>query len=421
MGRRARFVASAFGSAGDFLPTLAVARGLRNAGHEVTFVTNPFHADVIRRADAGMGLVTVGDHVDLYKLITDDPGLLTSPRVLGVMVEDLARPHYVATYHAVRALLRSERVDGVIGSNLAFGALWAALEREVPAMMLAATPLAWTSRAAPVQFLDVELPSWALSLAIGLTNGIGFGLVDHALRSIARSAGATAFDTSYSAVTSRVALHVGVWPELLRPRAPDDQPNMRACGFIRAGHLGAAAPELPRALEAFLDAGEPPIVIALGSIFSLSEDALIADAAAASARLGHRVVVVGPAPRGHTLPEGAFVVPYAAYHLLFPRARATIIHGGAGTTAEALRSGRPTVVVPFAFDQFGIAWQVERLGAGVRVRKRDRTIDAIERALERALDPEISGGAARVGAALADARDGALVCAEWAGELALEG
>lgn len=36
---------------------------------------------------------------------------------------------------------------------------------------------------------------------------------------------------------------------------------------------------------------------------------------------------------------------------LFPRMAAVVHHGGAGTTAEGLRAGVPSVIVPFAFDQ----------------------------------------------------------------------
>ena len=48
-----------------------------------------------------------------------------------------------------------------------------------------------------------------------------------------------------------------------------------------------------------------------------------------------------------------------------------IVHsGGIGTTAQALRSGHPQVVVPFAFDQFDNAERIARLGCGVELSKR---------------------------------------------------
>lgn len=400
-----RYVASAIGSAGDFLPTLAVARVLARDGHDVTFVTNSFHEATVRAA--GLDYVGAGEHIDLYARIIGDPEMLTSPRALGFLTE-LAAPHFAATYHVVRAMLRAERVDAVIGSNLAFGLHWAAIERGVPAVMIAATPLCWIALHAPVQFLDVAIPPSALPLAVGVARAIAYGLIDHVVRSIARSAGPMAFDASFSGVEARLALHAGVWPELLRPPSAGDLPTMHACGFVRAGHLGTTASALPPELEAFLAEGEPPVVIALGSIFSLGSADLVADAADACVDVGRRCVIVGRAPDARALPPGVLVVPYATYELLFPRAAAVVIHGGAGTTGEALRSGRPSVVVPLAFDQFGMAWHVDRLGTGVRVPKRARTRATLASALRRACeDPGLAARAAQVADELRGEPDGA--------------
>jgi sterol 3beta-glucosyltransferase len=51
---------------------------------------------------------------------------------------------------------------------------------------------------------------------------------------------------------------------------------------------------------------------------------------------------------------------------LFPRMSAVVHHGGAGTTAAALRAGVPSVVLPFFADQPFWGWRVSRLGAGPR-------------------------------------------------------
>ena len=49
---------------------------------------------------------------------------------------------------------------------------------------------------------------------------------------------------------------------------------------------------------------------------------------------------------------------------MFPHAAAIVHQGGAGTTAEALRSGRPMLVLPFSHDQFDNAARVRRIGSG---------------------------------------------------------
>ena len=62
------------------------------------------------------------------------------------------------------------------------------------------------------------------------------------------------------------------------------------------------------------------------------------------------------------LPEGVVAFDYAPFSLLFPRAAAIVHHGGIGTTGQAMRSGRPSLVMPCAWDQPDNAERAARLG-----------------------------------------------------------
>jgi sterol 3beta-glucosyltransferase len=64
------------------------------------------------------------------------------------------------------------------------------------------------------------------------------------------------------------------------------------------------------------------------------------------------------------VPESVFVLGSAPHAWLFPRVAAVVHHGGAGTTAEGLRAGRPTVICPFFGDQPFWGARVHALGAG---------------------------------------------------------
>jgi UDP:flavonoid glycosyltransferase YjiC (YdhE family) len=55
--------------------------------------------------------------------------------------------------------------------------------------------------------------------------------------------------------------------------------------------------------------------------------------------------------RPQSLPESIFAIESAPHEWLFPRVSCVVHHGGAGTTAAALRAGVPSVVVPFFGDQ----------------------------------------------------------------------
>jgi UDP:flavonoid glycosyltransferase YjiC (YdhE family) len=72
---------------------------------------------------------------------------------------------------------------------------------------------------------------------------------------------------------------------------------------------------------------------------------------------------VGKNPRNQpaSLPDGIVAFAYAPYSELFPRAAAIVHQGGIGTTAQAMRSGRPMLVMPYAHDQPDNAERVRRL------------------------------------------------------------
>ncbi|MEO1388801.1 MAG: nucleotide disphospho-sugar-binding domain-containing protein [Cyanobacteria bacterium J06634_6] len=53
---------------------------------------------------------------------------------------------------------------------------------------------------------------------------------------------------------------------------------------------------------------------------------------------------------------------FASYSQLFPHACAIIHQGRIGTTAQALRAGCPTLVMPYSLDQPDNAARVQRLG-----------------------------------------------------------
>jgi len=124
--------------------------------------------------------------------------------------------------------------------------------------------------------------------------------------------------------------------------------------------------QLPADMASFLDAGDPPVVFTLGSSAVGAPGVFFEESVGAVRRLGGRaVLLVGRhADRSVTgaLPSSILVADYAPHAPLFRRARAIVHHGGIGTTAQALRAGRPMLVVPHAHDQQDNARRVVKLG-----------------------------------------------------------
>ena len=103
-----------------------------------------------------------------------------------------------------------------------------------------------------------------------------------------------------------------------------------------------------------------------------------------------------PIPRN--LPGSVLAVPYAPHSLLMPRALVNIHQGGVGTTAQALRAGKPQVVVPFAHDQPDHAARIARYGLGKTVFRDACNEKTLTKALTTILnDPTIATRAAAVG------------------------
>jgi UDP:flavonoid glycosyltransferase YjiC (YdhE family) len=160
-------------------------------------------------------------------------------------------------------------------------------------------------------------------------------------------------------------------------------------------------PELSPEVEAFLSEGPAPVVFTLGSSAVATAGSFYRDSLEAARRIGARTLLLtGSHPQGlpERLPPGVMPVAYAPHSEVFPRAAAIVHQGGVGTTAQALRSGRPMLIVPFAHDQFDNAARVKRSGAAeVLCRGRynaRRAASSLQRLLEL---PSYAQAAAKLG------------------------
>jgi rhamnosyltransferase subunit B len=170
---------------------------------------------------------------------------------------------------------------------------------------------------------------------------------------------------------------LALFSHVLAQPQPDWPPNPTITGFP---FFNRAIPMAP-GLADFLDRGDPPIVFTLGSAASGAPGAFYDESLKAATLLGRRAVFLvskyAPVLSQSQLPADMIVVELAPHDALFPRAAATVHHGGIGTTGQALRSGRPMLVVPHAHDQPDNAARAARLGVA-------RVLDAQKYTAERA-------------------------------------
>ncbi|HKY15898.1 MAG TPA: nucleotide disphospho-sugar-binding domain-containing protein [Microthrixaceae bacterium] len=160
--------------------------------------------------------------------------------------------------------------------------------------------------------------------------------------------------------------------------APSDLPSYRSTGFTAwTTPADALAPDV----AAFLDAGEPPVVVTFGTSASSAAPELFGVVAASLDRLGLRgLFLTGTESNAAGLAGRDGVWPFVPLGPVLPRCRAVVQSGAHGTNALVLEAGLPSVVVPQLFDQVWHGRRVEALGLGRLVRRpsAERLSEAIE-------------------------------------------
>jgi UDP:flavonoid glycosyltransferase YjiC (YdhE family) len=145
---------------------------------------------------------------------------------------------------------------------------------------------------------------------------------------------------------------------MLLPKPKDWGSHISVSGFLFLPPGDCYTP--PPDLVEFLEAGDPPVYIGFGSIVVDNPDAMTSMIFEAVRRAGVRAVVSkGWGGLGNTnleLPKNIFLLGNIPHTWLFERVSVVVHHGGAGTTAASLSSGKPTVIVPFFGDVSHFPW-----------------------------------------------------------------
>ena len=353
------------GSAGDVHPSVAVALALRDRGHAVSVVTNPYFAPLLERV--GLPLMPIGT-VAQFDAVTANPALWHQLRGMGV----IARMVDLVTSDVYRLIEQqtAARDTVVVAHPLAFGARIAQEKLDVPLVTLHLAPSTlWSLDQAPVpaHYLG-SINSWPQPLK-QLLLALGDRFLDLELAPPLNRFRAELGLAPVRHIASRwwhsPQRAIGLFPEWFAAPQADWPARTALTGFPLYDERGVA-PVSP-GLEAFLTAaeaaGDPPVVFAPGSA-NRQAGRFFAAAADACRRLGRRGVLLTRYPEQlpERLPDGVRHAEYAPFSEVLPRAAALVHHGGIGTAAQALAAGRPQLVMPMAFDQPDNAARLVRLG-----------------------------------------------------------
>ncbi len=406
-----RALLTSIGSTGDINPFIALGLELKRRGHDPLLVVNPYFKETVEAA--GLAFEPLGEYVSAADFAIDMPaafGRFWGPLVVFRRLFVPVVPEMVET---IRSAAVRHKSEVLIGHHVSLGLPWVAHELGLPWATCVLSPATLISLEDPSRMpvgLDLHrMPMWYRRFAHALQRTTARVMFERPLRKQRRARGLPPCrDIFWGEMLSGDAV-IGLWSPLLRPRAGDDPPTLSVCGFPwfdRKAQYGEHGRRLDPAIARFLDDGAPPVVFTLGSVLSHVRAREFAAASEACRILGVRGLLVtgrpDTAPPAASLPPGVMCVDYAPYGELLHRGAVTVHHGGVGTTAQALRAAKPTVIMPFAHDQFDNAARAERLGVSLTLPPGRRSARRLASAVSAVLgSPDMLRRASEVGGSIA--------------------
>jgi UDP:flavonoid glycosyltransferase YjiC (YdhE family) len=388
-----RVLLAPVGTRGDVEPMLALADALRARGHACTLAASAGFAETARAA--GLPFASLGPGFDDIP-----PGVHNEFEVLRRFLRTLG-----AQYDALVPAARE--ADVVIGAMLALAGPSAARLAGVPWLYAGFSPHYLRSRELVPGGVPIRRLPRAVLGAFNVLQDLMLPLGMPAWVAEERKLGLPAPRGVYPHMAATAPLLLA-YDEVLLPTPRDAQGTLHRVGVMRRdGAAEALAPEV----EAFLDAGPPPVYVGFGSMRHEDALALGARVRASARRTGTRVVLAGgwSGLRPDAADASVLAIGGAPHDLLFPRCAGIVHHGGAGTLHAAALAGRPQAIVHHWADQIHHGWRTEALGIGVAPtmirRLSDRWLDDALARLSR--DGPLAERAAAFARTMGDPRAGA--------------
>ena len=357
----ARIVLACWGSYRDSFPYLAIATELKALGHTPVVCSCPYYQGLVEQEGFEFRPLRPDVQPDNTALLER---IMDPQRGSEVIIRELIVASLRQSYDDITAAV--EGADLLLSHPITFAAPLVATKRGLPWMASVLAPLSFFSLHdfpalpnAPQVVRLTRLTPWAGRALLAMARRITGPWVAPVVAMRAALGLPPAGDPLYEASHPRQ-------PRPLLTGARRCAAGLAAAHQVTGFPFFNRAIPMPAELSAFLDAGEPPLVFTLGSAAVNTAGSFFDESARAVAMLGARaVLLVGPNPanRPASLPPGAIAVDRAPHDQVFPRASAIVHQGGVGTTGQAMRSGRPELIVPFAHDQPDNAFRVQQLGA----------------------------------------------------------
>ncbi|KAA6456207.1 glycosyltransferase [Acidobacteria bacterium AB60] len=381
-----RILFATIGSLGDLHPCLALGLDLQRRGHHVTIAATPWYRKKVESLGIAFAPVRPDWDPTSGELIAQCANIRRGPEIL---IRKMILPHLRDTYADL--LIAAQHVDLMIAGELVYAAPLVAEKLRLP----------WASAIlSPCSFFSAHDPSLLVSapeLLLLRNSGLR---VNRAILQLSRIL-TESWWTPIRALRCAEGLSPGRNPLLedkfalplvlamfspsLAASQPDWPTQTVQTGFVFFDRPLDPSPESERILQ-FLAGGDPPVVFTQGSTAVHHPGAFYRVSIDAARSIGRRALLIGASPQEIPAAADVLAVPYASYAEIFPRAAAIVHQGGAGTTGQAMRAGRPQLFVPFGWDQPDHAARLGRRNCALTLARARYTPERAARALRTLLE-----------------------------------
>ncbi|KAG6365527.1 hypothetical protein INS49_007138 [Diaporthe citri] len=378
------------GSRGDAQPFLKIGKVLKEQyGHRVRIATHPAFRDFVEKG-TGLEFFSVGgDPAELMAFMVKNPGMI--PTLETVRAGDIGRRRqamaemFEGFWRACINTTDDEKdtknarmmgdkppfvADLIIANPPSFAHVHCAEALGIPLLMAFTFPYTPTKSfphpLATIKKSNVD-PGYSNFMSYPLVEmmvwqGLGDLVNDFRVKTLCLDPVSTLWAPG-ALYRMNVPMSY-LWSPSLVPKPADWADEIDISGFVFLDLASSFTP--PDALEKFLNSGDEPVYIGFGSIVVDDADKFTEMVFEAVRLAGVRALVskgwggLG----GENVPDNIFMLENTPHDWLFPKVKACVIHGGAGTTAMALKCGKPTMVVPFFGDQHFWGPMIGRAKAG---------------------------------------------------------
>lgn len=375
-----------YGSHGDLHPYLTLGSILIKAGHKVTIATILLYKENVESIGCDFiamrpNIDEIGPEEEWTKKVND------SFKGAEYIARELVIPFAEENYNTLMQV--TENCDLIISHVLTFFSPIVAEKRGIPWLTVMLQPSTIMSAYDPPAFaFAVNLPKYSFlgPVVFKILFKVFAAFSYHWFKPIYKLKKKEGLkDPSANPLMKYFSPYgtLALFPESFAAPQKDWPLNTFQIGFPLY-----ADPEnkISEKVNHFLNHGEQPVVFTLGTAVVQMKSDFFKIAYKSIKQTGIRSIFLIGENSDHITEEMSAdpqvcISGYESYPLLFPKCKAIVHQCGIGTTSQALYSGKPQIMIPFAHDQPDNAHRVKNLGCGVIVFAKQLTAEKLVNAI----------------------------------------